>query len=206
MRASQIDILLGTQMVAKGHDFPKVTLVGVIDADAALSLPDFRAAERTFQLLAQVAGRAGRADRPGEVLIQTWQPSALPLQALLRQDASSFYRSELSLREQIGYPPYQRAILFRLEGTEEGAVSEYAKSLSDWLIQEGDRLQLGAKLRGPAVSPVAQVQGRHRWQILLFIARRGRLSELLTNLRQHHTKIIMNKLRLTVDVDPNSLI
>ena len=206
MRASQIDILLGTQMVAKGHDFPKVTLVGVIDADAALSLPDFRAAERTFQLLAQVAGRAGRAARAGEVLIQTWQPGALPLQALLHRDASSFYLSELSIREQIGYPPYQRAILFRVEGPEEGAVAEQARALGDWLLQESDRLQLGAVLRGPAVSPVAQVQGRHRWQLLFFVSRRGRLSELLINLRHHRTKLIKGTLRLTVDVDPNSLL
>src|SRR5207253_8558546 len=126
-RAGDIDILVGTQMIAKGHDFPHVTLVGVVGADAPLALPDFRAAERTFQLLTQVAGRAGRGDRPGRVIIQTWSPFHYSIRAARDQDYARFMRRELDLRRELQYPPFARLAMVRIEGEDPRIVARVAQ-------------------------------------------------------------------------------
>ncbi|MEE2644593.1 MAG: primosomal protein N' [Myxococcota bacterium] len=206
MRAGQIDLLLGTQMVTKGHDFPGVTLVGVVDADDALSLPDFRATERAFQLLSQVAGRAGRADRAGEVLIQTWQPRALALRALKEGQDAELYRHELSLREQIGYPPYQHAVLIRVDSPEQELLAQDCETVSAWLRGQLEDAKLSFRMKGPSPAPLTQLQGRHRWQILLLISRSQLLSIILSQLQAKKRSLVHKNSRISIDVDPIQLL
>jgi primosomal protein N' (replication factor Y) len=123
----EVDLLVGTQMVTKGHDFPGVTLVGVLCADTGLNWPDFRASERTFQLLAQVAGRAGRGDRPGRVMIQTYRPEAPAVVAAAAHDYQQFFEAEVEERREHGYPPHGRIIVIRIDGADEHAVAELAQ-------------------------------------------------------------------------------
>src|SRR5690606_5893878 len=130
VKKGEVDILVGTQMVTKGHDLPGVTLVGVLNADAALSLPDFRAAERTFHLLVQVAGRAGRADTKGRVLIQTRSPQHPAIVAAKDHDVRKFLEHELKVREEVGYPPYCHLALVRLDGPDEAEVASEAKRIA----------------------------------------------------------------------------
>ncbi len=163
------DILLGTQMIAKGLDFPRVTLVGVLDADVALHLPDFRAAERTFQLLVQVAGRAGRGRMPGEVIVQTCTPEhpAIAAVAAARQAEGErdFRRRELAERREAGYPPYTRLVTLLVDGPDAGHVEAAATRLAGHMREsagEGDVTVLG-----PAPQPLARLRGRHRWHVLL---------------------------------------
>ncbi len=163
-RRREADVLLGTQMVAKGLDFPGVTLVGVISADTGMHLPDFRATERSFQLLTQVAGRAGRGDEPGEVVIQTYVPSAPVLQAAAAQDYDTFAESELDDRQSAGFPPFQRLVLFRWRGAEESAVARAAGKGVEHLMQHTSE---ALRVLGPAPAPLARLRNQYRWQALL---------------------------------------
>jgi primosomal protein N' (replication factor Y) len=146
-RAGAIDVLIGTQMITKGHDAPGVTLVGVVQADLALGVPDFRAAERTFQLLAQVAGRAGRGEDRGRVIVQTYQPDHFAIAAAARHDFETFARQEITEREDLGYPPHTRII---------AKLDALARKTDGALI-----------VRGPAPSPIERVKNRYRYQIQL---------------------------------------
>ena len=161
------DVLIGTQMIAKGLDLPLVTLVGVISADTALHLPDFRAAERTFQLLTQVAGRAGRSRRGGRVLIQTYNPEHYAIQAASRHDYAAFYQQELSYRRQLGYPPHSRLVALRFSDRDPYRCRVEAERLGPWLAAEIRRLGLRADLVGPVPCFFSRVLGRYRWQILI---------------------------------------
>lgn len=161
------DVLIGTQMIAKGLDLPLVTLVGVISADTALHLPDFRAAERTFQLLTQVAGRAGRSRRGGRVLIQTYSPEHYAVEAASRHDYAGFYQQELTHRRQLGYPPHSRLIALRFSDRDPYRCRGEAERLGRWLAAEIRRLGLTADLIGPAPCFYSRVLGRYRWQILI---------------------------------------
>ena len=163
-RRREADVLLGTQMVAKGLDFPGVTLVGVISADTGLHLPDFRATERSFQLLTQVAGRSGRGDAPGEVVIQTYVPSAPVLQTAAAQDYDTFAESELDDRRGAGFPPFQRLVLFRWRGVEESAVARAAGMGVDHLVKHTSE---ALRVLGPAPAPLARLRNQYRWQALL---------------------------------------
>ncbi|HUL60987.1 MAG TPA: primosomal protein N', partial [Anaeromyxobacteraceae bacterium] len=158
----ELDVLVGTQMVTKGHDFPGVTLVGVVLADTALSLPDFRAAERTFQLLTQVAGRAGRGKDPGRVLVQTFHPSTPAISFAAAHDYASFAANELEKRRRWGFPPYARLLAVRIEGSDDGA-RRAAEALA-----LAARPLLGPELSmlGPAPAPIERIRGRSRWQVL----------------------------------------
>ncbi|RMH39253.1 MAG: primosomal protein N' [Deltaproteobacteria bacterium] len=160
----EVDILVGTQMVTKGHDFPGVTLVGVLCADTGLSLPDFRASERTFQLLTQVAGRAGRGDRPGRVVIQTYRPEAVAVAAAGRHDYAWFYRAESASRAELGYPPFGHVIAVRFDGPDPGAVRAVARQFED-------RIRAlrapGVTALGPVEAPLARLKGRSRWHVWL---------------------------------------
>lgn len=163
------DILLGTQMIAKGLDFPNITLVGVITADTALNIPDFRAGERTFQLLTQVSGRAGRGDKEGQVIIQTYTPDHYSIQAAARQDYTAFYRQELAFRQELAYPPYSRLARVLVSGLEEKVVIKTAHLVTDTLREQAHALDLSAKLSilGPSPAPLSMVRNRYRWHTLL---------------------------------------
>jgi primosomal protein N' (replication factor Y) len=204
MRRGEVDILVGTQMVTKGHDFPGVTLVGVISADQSLHLPDFRAAERTFQLLTQVAGRAGRASRPGQVVIQTYEPSHPSLEFSLRHDFDSFASHELKSREALGYPPFSRIANIRLSSIEGGLAEGFAREAADLI--KGDPAAGEIKVLGPAPAPIEKLRGRYRWQILIKAPSARALSGLLVSAVPKIEAKMPRKVRLNVDVDPSNLL
>ena len=161
------DVLVGTQMIAKGLDLPLVTLVGVVSADTALHLPDYRAAERAFQLLTQVAGRAGRSYRGGQVIIQTYNPDHYAVQSAAHHDFAGFYHRELTYRRQLGYPPFSRLVALRLSDKDAYRCRAEAEHLGRWLMAEIQRLGLAIDLIGPAPCFFSRVQDRYRWQIVL---------------------------------------
>lgn len=208
LRHGEIDLLVGTQMVAKGHDFPNITLVGVICADLTLSFPDFRASERTFQLLAQVAGRAGRGERPGRVILQTFTPSHFSIQAARRQDVEQFYRQEIAFRQDLGYPPCARMIQLRFSGRSAGTTAKVAAEAGALARREIRSEAAGADLMvlGPIEAPVARIKDRFRWQLLL----KGRHSAPLHRsvrrlLAAIHTAGLDRSVRIRVDVDPQKM-
>ncbi|MHB1559068.1 MAG: replication restart helicase PriA, partial [Isosphaeraceae bacterium] len=163
-KAGEVRILLGTQMIAKGLDFPDVTLVGVVNADTALHLPDFRAAERTFQLVAQVAGRTGRGDRPGRVLVQTYTPEHPAIQAASRHDYHAFVASELPEREKYGVPPFGRLIRLIARGPEESAVHAYLKQIVEALRRAAEP---SVSVLGPAPAPILKIRNLYRYHVRL---------------------------------------
>jgi primosomal protein N' (replication factor Y) len=195
--------MLGTQMIAKGLDYPNVTLVGVISGDTALSLPDFRAAERTFQLITQVAGRAGRGDSPGRVVLQTFMPQDPTIRAALKQDYVGFARSELVSRKEVGLPPFTRMVRIIVRDQELEKANKYAEELAAKLTAagagEGD-----VRLRGPMPCPISRVAGYHRVQIVLVSPRTARLQQILAAVREKGG--LARSERIAVDVDPVSLL
>ena len=193
----EIDILIGTQVVAKGHHFPMLTLVGVVDADLGLAGGDLRAAERTWQLLSQVAGRAGRAERPGRVLLQTWQPEAPVMEALVRGDRDGFVATEMDNRRRSGMPPFGRLAALILSGPEAAEVESSAKALARTAPHGPD-----LRMLGPAPAPLALLRGQHRWRLLLQTARHVNVQEVLH--RWLGETRIGRKVRLQIDVDPHS--
>ena len=208
-RAGELDVLIGTQMIAKGHDVPRVTLVGVVLADLSLNLPDFRAAERTFQLLAQVAGRAGRGDEPGRVIIQTYSPDHYSIRAALQHDFSRFADQELDYRRQLDYPPFARAVNIRFEGAESEEVVAYAERFAECLQALIQDHVPEALVLGPAPAPIEKMKGRVRWQLLL----KGEQARALHGLiRQVRHALVQEfgpakpRLRTIVDVDPYSML
>jgi primosomal protein N' (replication factor Y) (superfamily II helicase) len=198
----QVDILVGTQMVTKGHDFPGVTLVGVLCADTGLSLPDFRASERTFQLLTQVAGRAGRGDRAGRVLVQTFRPDSVAVTAAAAHDYERFYAAERAAREELGYPPFGHLVALRIDGRDPAAVQRTARELA----RRAERLRAaGAEvsLLGPAEAPLARLKGRTRWHLWLRAPERRSLRRMVRVLTRADD-LVPPGVRLGVDVDPIS--
>ena len=166
----EVDILLGTQMIAKGLDFPGVTVVGVVDADTGLHLPDFRAAERTFQLVAQVAGRAGRGPAGGRVVVQTRAPDHHALRAAAAHDPAAFAAAELPLRAppNPSYPPYVGLIRFVALGSKESAAAARAGRVAGWLRRASvERLSEALTVLGPAPCPIPRLHGRWRWHVLV---------------------------------------
>ena len=197
MLAGQIDVLVGTQMVAKGHDFPGVTLVGVASADGTLNFPDFRSAERTYALLSQVAGRAGRGERPGQVLIQTFSPDHYALQCAAGHDYAGFAEQELAFRRELGYPPFGYLVNLVLSGNDPGRVDAAAQQLADGLAARAGEVEV----LGPAPCPLARLRGRQRRQLLLKAAARPPLRRLLALLPALQ-KQLPATVQLAVDVDP----
>lgn len=196
MEKREVDILVGTQMVAKGHDFAAVTLVGVVDADAALNFPDFRAAERCFSLLAQVAGRAGRGSVPGRVLVQTRTPENPVLECALNHDYHAFCAQELPMRELLGYPPYGYLLNMICSGLNRVEVEQGAEKLSR-LLQPHAQVEV----LGPAPCPLFRLRNRYRVQILLKAATRLPLHQVLTRLPEFNAALPA-RVSLMVDVDP----
>ncbi len=166
-RRGEVRILLGTQMIAKGLDFPDVTLVGVVNADTALHLPDFRAAERTFQLLVQVAGRTGRGERGGRVLVQTFSPDHPAILAAVRHDYTAFAERELPLRRLLGYPPFTSMVRIVVRGPRETITQEFATALATCAKAALVPEQSGARILGPAPAPIAKLRGKYRFQLQL---------------------------------------
>ncbi len=201
--AFKADILLGTQMIAKGLDFPKITLVGVLSADTSLNLPDFRAAERTFQLLTQVSGRAGRHDLPGEVIIQTYTPEHYAIQLSKEQHYEPFYEQEMAMRHKFAYPPYYFVVLIQVSHEDVMMAAEYAGKAMDWLKLKLSK-QVG--LIGPTAASISRVQNRYRYQCLIKYKKEPNLTETLQQLiRIYRTEWIKKGIQLTVDLDPSSI-
>jgi len=203
--AGDTDILVGTQMVSKGHDVPGVTLVIVLLADLSLNVPDFRAGERTFQLLVQVAGRAGRGTVPGRVLVQTLRPEHPSLSAATRHDHAGFMAGELEWRRVLSYPPFARLTLVRIDGTDEGRVERAATRLGERLRAQATALEAGeGAVLGPAPPPVARLRGRHRRQLLLRSSKVPALPAMARSARAMEGALRRAGMRLVVDVDPYS--
>ncbi|HEX2101857.1 MAG TPA: primosomal protein N' [Candidatus Synoicihabitans sp.] len=200
-RAGQIDILVGTQMIGKGLDFPNVTLVGLIDADISMHLPDFRANERTFQLLVQVAGRAGRGDRAGEVVVQTFTPQAEPIQFSRHADYDGYAASELQARKQFRYPPYRHLIHHVFRGPNPEKLQFFAEQWARHVEKElGDRVEV----RGPTPSPIEKIKDHYRFQIWYFTGGVTRVIGDLERLRQAFTW--PDDVVQVLDVDPVNLV
>ncbi|MGE5612614.1 MAG: primosomal protein N', partial [Bacillota bacterium] len=212
----ELQVMLGTQMIAKGLDYPNVTLVGVISGDTALALPDFRAAERTFQLITQVAGRAGRGDVPGRVVLQTFLPDDPTIQAAIKQDYLSFARRELLTRREVGLPPMSRMVriilrdsdLDRLHARSEKLAAILASVIATAPSTSSSSPSVPSSapvtLKGPMPCAINRISGYHRVQLLLFSPSATSLQRVLTLARQQ--KAFADSDRIAVDVDPISLL
>jgi len=201
-RRGDIDVLVGTQMIAKGHDFPRVTLVGVVSADVGLGMADFRASERTFQLLTQVAGRAGRGEQPGEAVVQTLYPGHYSIQLACRQDYPAFYERELHFRKAMRYPPVVSLINTIVRGqTFTGAMDDAAAIVQRLRDADGGRGDL--RVLGPAPAPLGRLRGEYRAQLLIKGVNRRRLREAVVAATAARPDL---QRRVTVDVDPLSVL
>jgi primosomal protein N' (replication factor Y) len=193
------DVIIGTQLVAKGHNFPKLTLVGVIDADLGLQGGDLRAAERTFQLMRQVAGRAGRAEAPGAALLQTYQPEHPVIRAILAGDEEAFWKAEAEERRAAGMPPYGRLAGVILSGEDSARVFDLGNHLAR---NDGALRRIGAQVFGPAAAPIARVRGRHRVRLLVKAPKGVALQAALVEWSAQVT--LKGDLRMALDIDPQS--
>jgi primosomal protein N' (replication factor Y) (superfamily II helicase) len=198
-----LDVLVGTQMLAKGHDFQRVTLVGVVSADSSLSMPDFRAAERTFQLLTQVAGRAGRGDLKGRVLIQTFYPEHYAIQDAVKQDYSAFFERELHFRRMMAYPPFTALANVIVRDTSLEKSIRWSRQLSEYFSPHDDR---GVRILGPATAPLARLKKEHRFQFLLKSPKRSVLTKLLGGAMAYCEAKDIPETAVLVDVDPVNLL
>ena len=200
----EYDVLIGTQMITKGHDVPGVTLVGVLLADASLNFPDFRAAERTFQLITQVAGRAGRGARPGRVIVQTLQPEHLSLRCAAQHDYRTFVEHELAARRELGYPPFARLVQIRCEGENPQATERVVRAVATQITYAAEK---GVELLGPTPAPIERLRRRYRWQLLVrgvngaAVRRAARAGHEAVR-RQARTAGV----RVLVDVDPYGML
>jgi primosomal protein N' (replication factor Y) len=201
-QAGEIDLLVGTQMIAKGHDVHSVTLVGVVGADTALSLPDFRAAERTFQLLTQVAGRAGRGTTPGKVVLQTYFPDHYAVQFAAAHDFAGFYDKELRFRGWMHYPPFTALANVLVRSDKLDDAMNYSGILGRWF--EGQSKH-GIRVLGPAAAPIVRLKRDYRYHFLLKSPSRERLNALLRAMLQHATKMKIPRTNVVIDVDAVSL-
>jgi primosomal protein N' (replication factor Y) len=203
----EIDILVGTQMITKGHDVGGVTLVGALLADLSLNLPDFRAAERTFQLLSQVAGRAGRGANAGRVIVQTYAPDHYTMRHLLRHDYRGFFEEEVGFRRALGYPPFGRLVSLRIDGVKSDVVEAKATKLAGALrsaVARDSKLRKQVEIMGPAPAPILKLRNRYRWHLLL----KGTQSAGLLKLAAQARTLLPRSAawRLHIDVDPHSML
>src|SRR6185436_3222883 len=196
----RVDIVIGTQLVAKGHHFPRLNLVGVVDADLGLGSGDPRAAERTFQLLHQVIGRAGRAEGRGMGYLQTHQPEHPVMQALVAQDREAFYNSEIAARERLHYPPFGRLASLLVTGADKHGTEGFARKLAAAAPRSED-----VRVLGPAEAPLAVLRGRHRFRLMVKSARNFDLPAYLREWLDHAPKR-KGDVKLDVDVDPQSFL
>lgn len=202
MHNRDIDILIGTQMIAKGHDFPHVTLVGVIWADGGLSIPDYRGAERTYQLLSQVTGRAGRGKYPGRVVVQTLRPEHYAIQLARKHDYLSLYEKEMEIRKHPMFPPYLRMVNLKVSGSKEGQVQAVATQVAQ-LCRTGGEGKVA--VLGPAPCPIDRIRDRYRWQVLLKGNDASVLHKICSHVIEHYSTLTKGDIRISVDVDPESM-
>jgi len=204
LESGEIEILVGTQMIVKGHDYPNITFVGVISADTSLHFPDFRSSERTFQLLTQVAGRAGRGEALGEVVIQTFNPDHYAVQKAKHHDFIGFYQEEIQFRKALEYPPVARLVNFRLAGNSEKktkSIAEEMEGIGKSLLKKGFGKSL--ELLGPSVAPFARMRGKFRWQMLAKGKNSKSLHQFARELKaQLEEKAKAQGVSLDIDVDP----
>ncbi len=197
--AGEADLIIGTQLVAKGHNFPLLTFVGVVDADLGLQGSDLRAAERTFQLMRQVAGRAGRADKPGQAWLQTYQPEHPVIRAIVGGEEEAFWRAEAAEREAAGMPPFGRLAGIVLSAPDVQQVFDIGTQLAR---NTAPLDRVGAQVFGPAPAPIARIRGRHRVRLLV---KAGKGVALQSALSKWVAQIKMpSNLRLAIDIDPQS--
>jgi primosomal protein N' (replication factor Y) len=198
----ELDLLVGTQMIAKGHDIHGVTLVGVVGADFALGFPDFRAAERTFQLLTQVAGRAGRGDSPGEVILQTYSPEHYAIQYAAKHDYSAFFEKELQFRRWMHYPPFTAIANVLVRSDNLAHALRWSGEIGKWFDRNKTN---GLRVMGPAVAPLSRLKGDHRYHFVLKSASRPALNESLRKLVSFAAEQKIPRANLIIDVDAISL-
>ena len=227
-----VDILIGTQMIAKGHDYPGITLVGIVSADESLNIPDFRASERTFQLITQVAGRAGRGDINGDVILQTYNPDHYSVKCAKEYDFIGFYNQEGELREALNYPPYSKMVSFKIEGSNEKVVEQFSHNLGKMLdeiigenaphtysqrlpisIQDGSTpagIGVGVVEKlGPSKAIIYKIRNRYRWQIILKGKKIGSLRKIVSRATEEAKttlqKTSKGNIKLDIDIDPINL-
>ncbi|MBD3183710.1 primosomal protein N' [Candidatus Poribacteria bacterium] len=206
-KKGEIDILIGTQMIAKGLDFPNVTLVGVITADTALNLPDFRAGERTFNLLTQVAGRSGRGEVAGEVIIQTYNPEHYSILAAQDHDYRSFYRQEIITRELIKYPPFTHVTTILLRGKSDTATQNAAKNLGSIIYSFQEAKFPDMEIQGPAPAPLARIKQYYRWHILLKAENPQEIRDIIKQVMGESVpEISRGDVIVSVDMDPMTVL
>ncbi|PYF07053.1 primosomal protein N' [Ureibacillus chungkukjangi] len=199
----EADVLLGTQMIAKGLDYPNITLVGVLSADTSLHLPDFRAAEKTFQLLTQVSGRAGRHEKPGEVVVQTYTPEHYAIELSEAQEYDPFYEREMQMRHQAGYPPYYYLALIQVSHEDVLMAADYAGKAVEWLRSQ---LSFNVSIIGPTASGISRLQNRYRYQCLIkYKVEPDLIPTLLQLIKIYRSDWIKKGINLTVDLDPNMI-
>ena len=198
-----IDILIGTQMVVKGHHFPKVTLVGVIAADSSLNIDDYRATERTFQILTQVAGRAGRENLPGKVIIQTYNPENFSIQDAQKQNYQEFYETEIALRKQLKYPPFCDIIIIGFNSLDENEIKKVSNKSYEYLIKKLNNEKF--KIFKPMPSPIDKIQNRFRWRIIIKGNMNEQANEILNDLLKEIYSENYKNTKISVDVNPNSM-
>ena len=199
----EADILLGTQMIAKGLDFPNITLVGVLSADTSLHLPDYRSAERTFQLLTQVSGRAGRHEKPGEVIIQTYTPEHYAIELSKEQLYEPFYEREMHMRRQAGYPPYYYLTLVQVSHEDVMMAAEYATRAAEYLRLN---LPFNVSIIGPTTASITRLQNRYRYQCLIkYKIEPNLIPVLLQLIKLYRSEWIKKGIQLTIDLDPSMI-
>lgn len=198
-----IDILIGTQMVVKGHHFPNVTLVGVIAADSSLNIEDFRANERTFQILTQVAGRAGRENLDGKVIIQTYNPDSLAIEQAKTQDYKEFYNSEIGIRKQLKYPPFCDIIVIGFNGEKQQDVIKQAKKVHQYLKTRIIDEKIGLLLYSPVPSPIDKIKNKYRWRMIIKCLYNEQINNLLQDaLKENECK---KEIRQTIEINPSNM-
>jgi primosomal protein N' (replication factor Y) (superfamily II helicase) len=206
----ETDVLVGTQMVTKGHDFPHVTLVGVISADLSLNWPDFRAGETTFQLISQVAGRTGRGASPGKVIIQTYNPSHYAIRAARDHDYQGFFSREIELRRQLNYPPFSSMVNLRFLGNSRSTTEQIARNMNMRIrdtLKKHPNSKKDIEVLGPVEAPIAKIKGKYRQQILIKSRRPAYLNQLLGEIDRFSPQILgPSGVRLIMDVDPYQMI
>ena len=200
-----IDILIGTQMVVKGHHFPNVTLVGVIAADGSLNIDDFRANERTFQILTQVAGRAGRGEDKGRVIIQTYNPDNFSIECAKKQDYNLFYNTEISLRKQLKYPPFCDIILIGFTSVIEQEVAKVAGKIHEYLKNRVLRENIGIILYKALPSPIDKIKNKYRWRILIKCKFGEEITDLINDVLEEFQKTKSKSTKITIDLNPNNM-
>ena len=200
----KIDILIGTQMIVKGHHFPNVTLVGVVSADGSLNIDDYRASERTFDILVQVAGRAGRENLQGNVIIQTYNPDNYSIQYAKKQNYDEFYNVEIKLRNQLRYPPFCDIIMFGISGETEEIVSKTAEKLYRNLKEQIEKEQIIANVLKPLPAPIDKIKNRYRWRTIIKAKVNDKLIDII-NECLYSKEILKNNARIIADINPTNM-